>query len=141
MRLGDYDVVREIGRGGMGVVYEVRAPDGRPFALKLVPTHDPEARERALRERRIAATLGEAEGFVPLVEAVEVREGLAFVMPLLRGGTLSQRLARAPRHLIASGLLAGEADEVADAFARTLGLREHARRERGEWAALWLTAA
>jgi ribosomal protein L11 methyltransferase len=43
-----------------------------------------------------------------------------------------------PRHLIASGLLREQADEVEEAFARRLGLRERARRERGEWAALWL---
>jgi ribosomal protein L11 methyltransferase len=43
--------------------------------------------------------------------------------------------------LIASGLLREQADEVAAAFARRLGLRERARRERGEWAALWLTSA
>jgi ribosomal protein L11 methyltransferase len=49
----------------------------------------------------------------------------------------------APGHLdlIASGLLREQADEVALAFARRLGLRERARRERGEWAALWLTSA
>jgi ribosomal protein L11 methyltransferase len=48
-----------------------------------------------------------------------------------------------PGHLdlIASGLLCEQADEVAGAFARRLGLRERARRERGEWAALWLTRA
>jgi len=44
-----------------------------------------------------------------------------------------------PRHLIASGLLREQADEVADAFAKRLGLSERARRERGEWAALWLS--
>jgi ribosomal protein L11 methyltransferase len=43
--------------------------------------------------------------------------------------------------LIASGLLREQADEVAQAFARRLGLRERVRRERGEWAALWLTSA
>jgi ribosomal protein L11 methyltransferase len=42
-----------------------------------------------------------------------------------------------PRRLIASGLLTGEADEVAAAFAR-LGLREAGRRVQGEWAALLL---
>ena len=49
--------------------------------------------------------------------------------------------APAPLDLIASGLLCEQADEVALAFARRLGLRERARRERGEWAALWLTSA
>ncbi len=42
--------------------------------------------------------------------------------------------------LIASGLLREQADEVAQAFAKRLGLRERARLERGEWAALWLTS-
>ncbi len=41
--------------------------------------------------------------------------------------------------LIASGLLREQADEVADAFAKRLGLSERVRRERGEWSALWLT--
>jgi ribosomal protein L11 methyltransferase len=41
--------------------------------------------------------------------------------------------------LIASGLLCDQADEVAHAFALRLGLRELARRERGEWAALYLS--
>ena len=43
-----------------------------------------------------------------------------------------------PDALIASGLLAHEADEVAAAFAASLGLREAARRHGGEWAALLL---
>jgi ribosomal protein L11 methyltransferase len=45
---------------------------------------------------------------------------------------------RPPAHMIASGLLREEADEVANAFSGRLGLRERERRERGEWAALWL---
>ncbi len=47
------------------------------------------------------------------------------------------RLDEPPRALIASGLLTHEADEIAAAFAAH-GLRERARRERGEWAALSL---
>jgi ribosomal protein L11 methyltransferase len=46
-----------------------------------------------------------------------------------------------PRTVIASGLLAHEADEVAGAFAAAFGLREVARREGGEWAALRLDRA
>ena len=46
---------------------------------------------------------------------------------------------RAPNHLIASGLLREEADEIAAAYAERLSLRERERRERGEWAALWLS--
>jgi ribosomal protein L11 methyltransferase len=42
--------------------------------------------------------------------------------------------------LVASGLLAHEADEVAAAFAAR-GLHERSRRHAGEWAALTLVAA
>jgi ribosomal protein L11 methyltransferase len=40
--------------------------------------------------------------------------------------------------LIASGLLREQANEVAEVFARRLGLSERARLEQGEWSALWL---
>jgi ribosomal protein L11 methyltransferase len=53
---------------------------------------------------------------------------------------LAGSIAAAPAQLIASGLLRAEADEVAAAFAERLGLHERARRESGEWAALWLSA-
>jgi ribosomal protein L11 methyltransferase len=49
-------------------------------------------------------------------------------------------LGCAPAHLIASGLLREEADEIAAAYGERLNLRERARRERGEWAALWLAS-
>jgi ribosomal protein L11 methyltransferase len=54
---------------------------------------------------------------------------------------LADTMVSPPRHLIAGGLLCEQADEVSAAFAMRLGLREQARRERGEWAALWLTSA
>jgi ribosomal protein L11 methyltransferase len=53
---------------------------------------------------------------------------------------LAASISRAPAHLVAGGLLLGEVDEVARAFAARLGLRERARRESGEWAAVWLSA-
>ena len=53
---------------------------------------------------------------------------------------LAGRIARAPSHLIAGGLLLQEADEISGAFGGRLGMRERQRRERGEWAALWLSA-
>ncbi len=75
-----------------------------------------------------------------------VREGLLsptvvvanLLRPLLL--ELARKIPRAPAHLLAGGLLRGEVDEVAGAFAGRLGLREHQRREDGEWAAVWLTA-
>lgn len=60
------------------------------------------------------------------------------LLPLLL--ELARKMDRAPGHLIASGLLRAQVDEVVDAFGARLGLRERARRERGEWAATWLVA-
>ena len=45
-----------------------------------------------------------------------------------------------PQTMIVSGLLRAEADAIAAAFARKQGLHERARGERGEWAALTLSA-
>jgi len=53
---------------------------------------------------------------------------------------LSNTLHDPPAHLIMSGLLTNEADEVGLAFARRLGMSEHERREQGEWAAVWMRA-
>lgn len=60
------------------------------------------------------------------------------LLPLLL--ELSRTMDRAPEHLIASGLLRAQVDEVVDVFGARLGLRERARREGGEWAATWLVA-
>jgi ribosomal protein L11 methyltransferase len=51
---------------------------------------------------------------------------------------LAQTLEHPPRHLIASGLLVAEADEVCRMFVEKLGMSEHERRTDGEWAAVWL---
>jgi ribosomal protein L11 methyltransferase len=53
---------------------------------------------------------------------------------------LAETAAGAPAHLLASGLLCEQVDEVALAFARRLGMRERTRRSDGEWAAVWLIA-
>jgi ribosomal protein L11 methyltransferase len=52
---------------------------------------------------------------------------------------LAGRLAHTPAQLVAGGLLRAEVDQVADAFARSTGMRERERREQGEWAAVRLT--
>jgi ribosomal protein L11 methyltransferase len=54
---------------------------------------------------------------------------------------LAASIETPPEHLIASGLLCMEVEEVAGAFASRLGLRERERREDGDWAAVWLTIA
>src|SRR5262245_5880756 len=60
-RLGDFRILREVGRGGMGVVYEaVQESLGRHVALKVLPMHgrvDPVQMERFRLEARSAARL------------------------------------------------------------------------------------
>ncbi len=62
------------------------------------------------------------------------------VCNLLRGLLLELAavLDRAPPHLIASGLLEGEGEEVAGAFAAALGMGIRQRAASGGWEALWL---
>src|SRR5512147_2264714 len=58
---GRYSIDRELGRGGMGVVYLAREVHlDRPVAIKLLPPDraaDPDLRTRFLREARLAAKL------------------------------------------------------------------------------------
>ena len=95
---GRYSLDRELGRGGMGVVFLARdvALD-RPVAIKLLPpalAADPGARARFLREARAAARLSHPH-IVP-VHAVEERGDLAFfVMAYVDGETLGARVRRA----------------------------------------------
>jgi WD40 repeat protein len=97
LRLGAYEVVREIGRGGMGVVFEARTDDGRTVALKVLKSARPGAAARFDRERRLLSTLGEAEGFVPLLDAGVGPGGEPFlVMPYLADGTVRDRIRRGP---------------------------------------------
>ncbi len=96
MKFGPYEVLGELGRGGMGIVYRVRAPDGREAALKVLARADPGALARFERERRLLASLGEAEGFVGLLDAGSSPEGVWLVMPFVPGGTLRSKLDRGP---------------------------------------------
>ncbi|MGQ0649458.1 MAG: serine/threonine-protein kinase [Gemmatimonadaceae bacterium] len=92
---GQYRIEEEIGRGGMGVV--VRARDlrlDRTVAIKTLPAHlaaDPGIRERFLREARTAASLSHPN-IVPIHHADEVQDLVFFVMGLVDGGSVAQRL-------------------------------------------------
>jgi tetratricopeptide (TPR) repeat protein len=96
VKIGPYEVLGELGRGGMGIVYRVRAPDGREAALKRLARTEATAFAHFERERRLLSTLGEAEGFVRLLDAGSSAKGPWLVMPFLTGGTLRQRLERGP---------------------------------------------
>ena len=96
VKIGVYEVLGELGRGGMGVVYRVRAPDGREAALKLLVKIDATTFARFERERRLLSALGEAEGFVGLLDAGASAESAWLLMPFVPGGTLRRRLEEGP---------------------------------------------
>ena len=92
---GRYSIERELGRGGMGVVYlarEVRLD--RPVALKLLPPRlaaEPAPRERFLREARLAAKLSHPN-IIPIYAVDEVANYVFFAMAYVEGETLTERV-------------------------------------------------
>src|SRR5467141_1209947 len=94
---GRYSLERELGRGGMGVVYlarEVRLD--RPVAIKLLPpskTSDPRQRERFLREARTAAKLSHPN-IIPIHAVEEIGGFVFFAMAYIEGETLTERVRR-----------------------------------------------
>jgi serine/threonine protein kinase/WD40 repeat protein/tetratricopeptide (TPR) repeat protein len=94
-RLGDYRILREVGRGGMGVVYEAEQEAlGRHVALKVLPAQallDPKHLQRFEREARAAARLHHTN-IVP-VFGVGADDGLYYyVMQFIQGLGLDQVL-------------------------------------------------
>jgi serine/threonine protein kinase/WD40 repeat protein len=87
-QLGDYEILREVGRGGMGVVYEAQQLSlGRHVAIKVLPSHallDPRQLRRFQREARSAARLHHTN-IVP-VFGVGEQDGLHYyVMQFIQG--------------------------------------------------------
>src|SRR5262245_6093243 len=96
-RVGPYAVERELGRGGMGVVYLAHdARLGRRVALKSLPAElaaDPARLARLEREARALAALSHPN--VAGIYGIEEAEGARFlVLELAEGETLGARLAR-----------------------------------------------
>jgi serine/threonine protein kinase len=92
----NFELDREIGRGGMGIVYLARDRRlKRPVAIKLLPpelAYRSEIRSRFLREAETAAQLSHPH-IVPIF-TVDERDGLVFfVMGYVDGDTLAQRLS------------------------------------------------
>ena len=92
---GEYSLERELGRGGMGVVYLARevALD-RLVAIKVLPesmSMRPDLRERFLREARTAARLSHPH-IVPIHRVGDAGGVVYFAMAYVRGETLGQRL-------------------------------------------------
>jgi serine/threonine protein kinase len=87
-QMGDYQILRQVGRGGMGIVYEARQVSlGRHVAIKVLPSHallDPRHLARFQREARSAAKLHHTN-IVP-VFGVGEQDGLHYyVMQFIQG--------------------------------------------------------
>ena len=95
-RFGDFRVIREIGRGGMGVVYEAEQVSlGRRVALKVLPDHllrDEKQKKRFQREARAAARLHHTN-IVPVFGVGEQDGHQYYVMQYIHGLGLDQVLA------------------------------------------------
>jgi eukaryotic-like serine/threonine-protein kinase len=93
---GNFTIERELGRGGMGVVYLARDLRlDRLVALKALPPHlsqDGELRERFLREARTAAKLSHPN-IVPVYFAAEESGHAYFSMAYIDGESLADRVA------------------------------------------------
>lgn len=111
----DYEIVRRLARGGMGVVDLARRSDGTLVACKRLafqgtPAEMRQAKVRFERELEVLARL-DHEAVVPMLDVVDEAGDLVLVMPYLAGGNLAERVRE-------HGPL--PADEVREIAARLL---------------------
>jgi serine/threonine protein kinase len=96
-RLGSYEVVAQIGAGGMGEVYQAHDTKlGRDVAIKVLPeafAHDADRLSRFQREAKMLAALNHSN--IATIFGLEHSDGTHYlVMELVPGDTLQQRVKR-----------------------------------------------
>jgi serine/threonine-protein kinase len=98
-RLGSYEVVAQIGAGGMGEVYQAHDTKlGRDVAIKVLPANfvnDPDRLSRFQREARMLAALNHPN--IATIYGLEQSGGVTcLVMELVPGETLAERIKAGP---------------------------------------------
>ena len=98
-KLGSYEVVAQIGAGGMGEVYQAHDTKlGRDVAIKVLPeafAHDPERLSRFQREAKMLAALNHPN--IATIYGLEQSGGTSYlVMELVSGETLAERVKAGP---------------------------------------------
>ena len=114
--VGPYQIIRQLGAGGMGVVWLAEDPRlNRKVALKTVRVADAyttEGRQRLMREARAAAALNHPH-IAAVHDVLDVEGMVVVVFEYVEGETLSARLQRGP-------MAVGEAVEIAWQLADAL---------------------
>lgn len=107
-RLGNYEILEEIGRGGMGVIYRARQRHSRRIvAVKRVLSYHSDSRETLARFRREAQAAASLDhpNILPIYEVSESEDGLPFFsMKFAPGGSLQEvgpALRNDPRQCVA----------------------------------------
>lgn|GEM_PF-119141 len=98
-RIGDYELVEQVGRGGMGVVYRARQTSlGRDVALKMIPNAEFAASDDLARLRLEALAAGQLShpNVVPVYDVGEHDGHPWFCMKFIEGQTLNRRLLDGP---------------------------------------------
>src|SRR5712664_1316610 len=98
-RLGSYEVVAQIGAGGMGEVYQAHDTKlGRDVAVKVLPeafAHDADRLSRFQREAKMLASLNHPN--IATIHGLEQSSGTSYlVMELVSGETLAERVKASP---------------------------------------------
>lgn len=120
-RIGDYELLEEVGRGGMGVVFRARQPSlGRDVALKMIPHAEFAASDDIARLRVEAVAAGQLShpNVVPVYDVGEHGGHPWFCMKFIEGETLNSRLMAGPMNTQdAVRLLLPVIDAIATAHA------------------------